>query len=135
MVKLGRRGCRILAASMLVVILSGCGELEEDEEEWQRELEISTTRPNPTAIVGPWVTCVERPLCNEYLTYNLQAWDDIFYSCRDSSDGRECPSDYNLRCMIEYDDRDDIERRVLYGAGDQISSVRFTRLCNELGGV
>ena len=133
--KLGRRGCWILAASTLLVILSGCGELEEDEEEWQRELELSTTRPIPTTTVGPWVTCVEPPLCNEYLTYDLQAWDDIFYSCRDSSDGRECPSDYNLRCAIEYDDRDDFERRVLYGAGDQISSVRFTRLCNELGGV
>jgi len=134
-VKLGRVVCRILAASMLLVILSGCEESEEDDEEWQRELEISTIRPNPTVIAGPWVTCVEPPLCNEYLTYDLQAWDDIFYSCRDSSDGRECPSGYNLRCTIEYDDRDDIERRVLYGAGDQISSVRFTRLCNELGGV
>ena len=133
--KLGRRVCWILAASMLVVILSGCEELEEDEEEWQRELEISTTRPNPTVTVGPWVTCVAPPLCNEYLTYNLQAWDEIFYSCGNSSDGRECPSDCNLHCTIEYHDRDDIERRVLYGAGDQISSVRFTRLCNELGGV
>lgn len=114
---------------MLVVILSGCGELEEEEEEWQRE-----SRPNPTVIIGPWVTCVEPPLCNEYLTYNLQAWDDIFYSCQNSSDGRQCSSDYNLRCTIDYDDREDIERRFLYGAGDQISSVRFTRLCNELGG-
>ena len=120
---------------MLLVILSGCEESEEDDEERQRELEISTARPNPTTTVGPWVTCVEHPLCSEYLTYDLQAWDDIFYSCRDSSDGRQCPSDYDLRCTIEYDDRDDIERRILYGAGDQISSVRFTRLCNELGGV
>ena len=126
--------CGILAVAMVVAILSGCGELEEDEE-WQRELERSTVRPNPTTTVGPWVTCVEPPLCNEYLTHDLQAWDDIFYSCRDSSDGRQCPSDYDLRCAIEYDDRDDVERRVLYGAGDQISSIRFTRLCNELGGV
>ena len=134
LVKLGRRVCWILAASMPVVILLGCGEIEDDEE-WQRELEISTTRPQPSVTVGPWVTCVVPPLCNEYLTYSLQAWDDIYYSCQDSSDGRECPSDYNLRCTIEYDDRDDIERRVLYGAGDQISSVRFTRLCNDLGGI
>ena len=126
--------CGVLAVAVAVAILSGCGEPEEDEE-WQRELERSTIRPSPATIVGPWVTCVEPPLCNEYLTYDLQAWDDIFYSCRDSSDGRQCPSDYDLRCAIEYDGRDDIERRVLYGAGGQISSVRFTRLCNELGGV
>ena len=127
--QLGRRVCWILIASMLGVILSGCEELEE-EEEWQ-----PTTRPGPTVTVGPWVTCVQPPLCNEYLANNLQAWDEIFYSCRNSFDGRACPSDYNLRCTIEYDDRDDIERRVLYGAADQISSVEFTRLCNELGGV
>ena len=132
--KFGRTVGRILAISLLIVVLSGCEE-SEDDEEWQRELEMSTLRPNPTTTVGPWVTCVEHPLCNEYLTYHLQAWDDIFYSCRDSSDGRQCPSDYNLRCTIEYDDRDDIERRVLYGAGDHISSVRFTRLCNDLGGI
>lgn len=88
-----------------------------------------------TTTVGPWVTCVEPPLCNEYLVHDLQAWDDIFYACQDSSDGRACPSDYNLRCTIEYADRDDVERRVLYGAADRISSVRFTRLCHELGGV
>ena len=134
-VKLGRKVARIVAASMLAVILSGCGGSEEDEEEWQHELELSTTRPNPTVTVGPWVTCVKPPLCNEYLTYDLQAWDDIFFSCQDSSDGRECPSDYTLRCAIEYEDRDDVERRVLYGDGDHISSVRFTRLCHELGGV
>ena len=133
-----RMVCWILVASMLI-ILSGCEELEESEkereEEWQRELEMSTIRRGPTTTVGPWVTCVQPPLCNEYLVYDVQAWDDIFYSCPDSSDGRACPSDYNLRCTIEYDDRDEIERRVLYGAADQISSVRFTRLCNELGGV
>ena len=134
--KLARTVGRILIASMLVVMLPGCEDLfEEDEEERQRELEISTTRPNPTVTVGPWVTCVAPPLCNEYLTYNLQAWDEIFDSCPNSSDGRQCPSDYNLRCAVEYDDRDDIERRVLYGAADQISSLRFTRLCNELGGI
>lgn len=58
---------------MLVVILSGCEESEEEEEERQRE-----SRPDSTVIVGPWVTCVEPPLCNEYLTYDLQAWDDFF---------------------------------------------------------
>ena len=134
--KLARTVCRILMASTLVVLLSGCEDLfEEDEEERQRELEISTTRPNPTVTVGPWVTCVAPPLCNEYLTYNLQAWDEIFYSCSNSSDGRECPSDYNLRCTVEYDDGDDIESRILYGDANQISSIRFARLCNELGGI
>lgn len=67
-----------------------------------------------------------------YLAYDLQAWDDIFCSCPDSSDGRQCPSEYNLRCAIEYDDRHDIENRFLYGV--QISGVSFTWLGNELGG-
>ena len=128
--KLTRKVCRILIASMLVVILSGCEDLFEEDE-----AETSTTTPSSTVAVGPWVTCVAPPLCSEYLAYNLQAWDEIFYSCPNSSDGRRCPSDYNLRCMVEYDDRDDFERRVLYGAADQISSIRFTRLCNELGGI
>ena len=127
--KLGRRVCWIIAASMLVVVLSGCEEVEEDEE-------ISTTGPNSPVIVGPWVTCDEPPLCNEYLTYDLQAWDKIFDSCRgDSFDGRACPSDYNRSCLIEYDDRDDFERRILYGDDDQISSFEFARLCSEFGGV
>ena len=134
--QLGRRVCWILTASVLVGMMWGCEELEDDEAERQRDTHISTIRPNPTPTpVGPWVTCLVPPLCNEYLTYDLQAWDEIFYSCRNSSDGRGCPFDYDLRCTIEYDDRDDIERRVLYGAADQISSVEFTRLCNELGGV
>lgn len=133
--QLGKRVCWILIASVLAGILWGCEELEDDEDEaeWQQELHIAP-RPTPTP-VGPWVTCLVPPLCNEYLTYNLQAWDEIFYSCRNSSDGRGCPFDYDLRCTIEYDDRDDIERRVLYGDADQISSVEFTRLCGELGGV
>ena len=134
-IKLARTVCRILIASTLVVIVWGCDDLfEEDEEEWQRELEISTTRANPTVTVGPWVTCVAPPLCNEYLTYDLQAWDEIFYSCSNSSDGRECPSDYNLRCAVEYDDRDDIERRVLYGDANQISSIRFTSFAMNSAG-
>lgn len=107
--QLGKGICWILVASVLAGILWGCPELEDDEDEaeWQRELHIAP-RPTPTP-VGPWVTCLVPPLCNEYLTYSPQAWDDIYYSCRNSSDGRGCPFDYDLRCTIEYDDRDGIE--------------------------
>ena len=125
-----KMGHWVLVASTLLV-LSGCEQMEEEEDDDDRDS--LTITPSAPRVVGPWVTCEQPPLCNEYLTRNLQAWDRIYHSCERSSDGRQCPSDYDMPCAIEYDGGDIEERRV-FGDSDRIPSVEFARLCNDLGG-
>lgn len=119
-----------LAMVVLALFLSGCLPTGEDSDSSPSVMIITPQRVE----VGPWVTCVDRPLCSEYLARDHEAWSDIYHSCRKSSDGRMCPSDLQDRvCRIEYADGS-IARRLLYADSAAIPAVEFTRLCNRLGG-
>lgn len=62
--KLARTVGLILIASTLVVLLTGCEDLfEGDEEEQQRAFELSTARPNPTVTVVDHGSRALRLLC------------------------------------------------------------------------
>ena len=116
--------------ALLVVLLSACVPVTGDEEPSSSEMIITP----PRVVVGPWVTCVERPLCSEYLTRNGQAWDDIYFSCQASSDGQTCPPELRGRaCIIEYRDGG-VEKRRLFADSAAVSAVEFLRLCHRLGG-
>ena len=116
--------------ALVLVLLSACVPAVEDEEPSRSEMIITP----PRVVVGPWVTCVERPLCSEYLTRNVQAWDDIYFSCQASSDGQTCPPELRGRaCIIEYRDGG-VEKRRLFADSAAVSAVEFLRLCHRLGG-